>query len=103
MAGVVERPHVVGDPRGLQRLPEVAGVSAASIDVTGIIAGYAHLRLVLQARGDAAVTTTSLLVRFNNDSAANYDSQSQALRTTNANSAAAAATSIAIQSSYRYV
>lgn len=48
------------------------GSAAASVDVTGIIAGYAHLFIVCHLRGDTAATTAQVLMRFNNDSGANY-------------------------------
>jgi hypothetical protein len=51
------------------------GGSAANIDVTSIVATYAHLLVVIYARGDTALTSTPLSLRFNNDSAANYDYQ----------------------------
>jgi hypothetical protein len=51
------------------------GSAAASIDITGIPTTYAHLRLLLYLRGDNASTTVQGLVRFNNDSAANYQTQ----------------------------
>jgi hypothetical protein len=51
------------------------GVAAASIDVTGINATYAHLRVVLYGRGDTAATEISVGMRFNGDTAANYDSE----------------------------
>jgi hypothetical protein len=52
------------------------GVAAASIDVTGIVATYAHLLLVSYLRGDTATATITVALRFNNDSGANYDAQS---------------------------
>lgn len=51
------------------------GGSAANIDVTGIVATYAHLLVTLYLRGDNASAFTSALLRFNNDSGANYDIQ----------------------------
>jgi hypothetical protein len=51
------------------------GVAAASIDVSGIVSSYAHLLVVIQDRSDAAVANTTRLIRFNNDSGANYDGQ----------------------------
>lgn len=70
------------------------GAAAASIDVTGIIDDYAHLRLVLYARGDTAALSTTVGLRFNNDSAGNYDQQYYTMRTTPANVVTAAHTSI---------
>lgn len=51
------------------------GSAAATIDVTGIVAVYAHLMIEVYGRGDTAATATNLTMRFNNDSAANYDYQ----------------------------
>lgn len=51
------------------------GASAASIDVTGISATYAHLMVSVYARGDTAATAIGAQLRFNGDSAANYDTQ----------------------------
>ena len=52
------------------------GVASASVDITGIVADYAHLRLVAYLRGDTAATGIVVNARFNNDSGANYDGQS---------------------------
>lgn len=58
------------------------GGSAANVDMTSIVGTYAHLLLVVYARGDAAATSAALNMRLNNDSAANYDfQQSQAAGT----------------------
>jgi hypothetical protein len=51
------------------------GGSAANVDITSISATYAHLMVVVYARGDTAATNTALGVRFNGDTAANYDYQ----------------------------
>lgn len=51
------------------------GASAASIDVTGISATYANLMMSIYARGDTASASTNTLMRFNGDTAANYDYQ----------------------------
>jgi hypothetical protein len=51
------------------------GAAAASIDFQNIPQNYHHLRLVITARGDAAAAAAGLLMRFNNDSGANYDRQ----------------------------
>lgn len=48
------------------------GVAAASFDFTGLPTSYAHLVIELYARGDTAANNTLGLLRFNNDSAANY-------------------------------
>lgn len=50
------------------------GGSAANIDFTGIVGGYAHLMIVGQVRCDNAATQL-VVVRFNNDATANYDSE----------------------------
>lgn len=51
------------------------GVAAASVDVTGIVAAYAHLMITVYARSDTAATTANLLLRFNGDAGSNYDYQ----------------------------
>jgi hypothetical protein len=50
----------------------VLGGSQASIDFTSIPSVFTHLRVFVQGRGDAA-GLTELRIRFNNDSAGNYD------------------------------
>lgn len=49
------------------------GASAASFDITGIVATYANLMIVMFLRSDQAATLSSVNVRFNNDASANYD------------------------------
>lgn len=51
------------------------GASAASIDVTSISSAYAHLMITLYLRSDAAAGIVNGLMRFNGDTAANYDYQ----------------------------
>jgi hypothetical protein len=51
------------------------GSAAASIDITAIAQAYAHLRVVVYARGDTAATNTNILARFNGDTGANYYTQ----------------------------
>lgn len=46
---------------------------AALIDFTAIPASYAHLMLAVTARTDQAVPASSLGLRFNGDTATNYD------------------------------
>lgn len=46
---------------------------AASVDVQNIPATYACLRNTIYGRGDTAATEVSIRLRFNNDSAADYD------------------------------
>jgi hypothetical protein len=62
-------------------------VAAAQIDITGIIADYAHLKLEIAARGDTAALEANVALRFNNDSGANYNRQG--LQATNATLTAA--------------
>lgn len=50
----------------------IASGAIASWDVTGIAQTYAHLQLMIAARGDTAAAATQLNLRFNGDSAANY-------------------------------
>lgn len=51
------------------------GGSAANIDISSIVGTYAHLFVVVYARGDVAAGSPALWVRFNGDTAANYDYQ----------------------------
>ena len=51
------------------------GGSAANVDITGISATYAHLMISVYARGDNASANVNTLIRFNGDTAANYDWQ----------------------------
>lgn len=51
------------------------GGSAANVDITSIVSSYAHLMLVVYARGDAAAASVLTNLRFNGDTAANYDFQ----------------------------
>lgn len=51
--------------------------AAASIDFTSISQSWAHLMIVAYLRGDTASTSTAGLMRFNGDTAANYDYQTQ--------------------------
>lgn len=51
------------------------GASAASIDITGIASTFAHLKLIIQARGDTAASNVDIRMRMNNDSSALYASQ----------------------------
>lgn len=51
----------------------VLGATAASISFTGIPATYSHLRIVVQARGTlGGGGSINFMMRFNNDTAANY-------------------------------
>src|SRR6266704_6680502 len=49
------------------------GGASATVDITSIIANYAHLLIEVYARSDTAANTALLGMRFNNDAAANYD------------------------------
>lgn len=49
--------------------------SAASISFTGINQTFAHLLVIAYLRGDTASSLVTIIQRFNNDSAANYDWQ----------------------------
>lgn len=51
------------------------GGSAANIDITSIPATYGHLLVTIYARGDTAAVNTGVGMRFNGDTAANYDYQ----------------------------
>lgn len=51
------------------------GGSAANVDVSGIVATYAHLLVVVYGRSDTAAGAIALSMRYNGDSAANYDHQ----------------------------
>lgn len=48
---------------------------AASFDFTSIPSSYRSLHIILVARGTTAATAQSVVLRLNNDSAANYDTQ----------------------------
>lgn len=51
------------------------GADTASFDITPISGSYIALKLSVYARGDTAAAATTLALRFNNDSGANYDHQ----------------------------
>jgi hypothetical protein len=51
------------------------GVAAATIDITGIVATYAHLMIEFYLRGDTAATATPLNLRLNGVSTASYQYQ----------------------------
>jgi hypothetical protein len=53
----------------------VLGVAAASVVFSSIPSTYRHLLLEWYARGDTAAASTNILLRINNDAAANYDWQ----------------------------
>lgn len=53
---------------------QTLSIATATIDTGAIIPStYAHLLVVVYARGDTAATNIQVSMRFNNDSAANYD------------------------------
>lgn len=54
---------------------QTLGSAAASIDFTGLPTSYAHLRILVECRGDTALANTAILLRFNGDTAANYDTE----------------------------
>lgn len=71
--------------------------AAASFDVQNISSSYDHLRVLVTARGDTAASGTACLVRFNNDSGANYDFEKLSLSGATATAAESlAATSIEV-------
>lgn len=53
----------------------VLGSPASNVDITSIPSTYRHLMLMILARGDTAAADTGARMRFNNDTAANYDAQ----------------------------
>ncbi len=52
---------------------QVLAGAAASVSFTGISAAYTSLRLVITARGSQATAFVGMTLRFNTDTAANYD------------------------------
>lgn len=62
-----------------QKIAEtILGAAAASVTFSSIPATFRHLKLEIAARGDAAVTELLARLRFNGDTAANYDSMNSA-------------------------
>lgn len=51
----------------------VLGADASNFDIQNIPATYKHLQIIGSLRGTGAVVFENSLIRFNNDSAANYD------------------------------
>lgn len=51
----------------------VLSASAASVTFSNIPQNFRHLLMMTQARTDAVLEADTILVRFNNDSSANYD------------------------------
>ena len=62
-------------PAMVQLYDSTLGVATASFDVSSISGAYNHLRLHLLIRGDTAAANTRFQMRFNNDTAGNYDWQ----------------------------
>ncbi len=59
-----------------QKIAEtILTASASSIDFSSIPSTFRHLRLLIYGRGDEAAATSLLQVRFNADTAGNYDYQ----------------------------
>lgn len=54
---------------------ETKGAATATFDFSSLPSTYAHLRVLLYARGDTAASNTAVGLRFNNDSGSNYDNQ----------------------------
>jgi hypothetical protein len=83
MSGTIASGWVTGDIVTAGELTKMGGcvfdstlaIAAASFDITGLPTTYAHLRVEVQARSDAAATDVVFFCRLNNDSAANYDTQ----------------------------
>lgn len=65
-------------PRALVRIAptQVLGAAAANVAFASIPATYQSLILVIQARGDTAATSATILLRLNSDAGSNYASQS---------------------------
>jgi hypothetical protein len=62
------KPPAVG---AMVRLSDTTlGAGAATIDISSISSAYAHLRLVIQGRGDTVANNVGLFLRLNNDSGA---------------------------------
>lgn len=61
--------------KGFGAIYDTTSAGAASIDATSLLGSYAHLFVVAYLRSDTAAQATGLIVRLNNDSAANYGSQ----------------------------
>lgn len=64
---------------GYQRMlaDTTLGIATATIDITSIVQTFAHLELVIAARGDTAATNAGIILRINNDSAASYGGQEE--------------------------
>lgn len=72
----------------------ILGSPTSVFDFTSIDAGFAHLLLVAYLRTSGTVTADQLVVRFNNDSAADYDYQRMTAANAALSSAALAAQTI---------
>lgn len=79
----------------VQLADSTLGSSQANFDMTSISASYAHLLVMATLRDDGAVATSSGNLRFNNDSAGNYDdAYNQMLNTTNTGGSDSASASL---------
>lgn len=54
---------------------KILTASAASIDLPNIPASFAHLELIVYARGDAGVAAVTVKLQFNGDTGNNYSAQ----------------------------
>lgn len=74
----------------------VLGGTAASVSFTSISGAYRDLRVVIRGRGDKSATFAIVGLRFNNDTAANYDVALLDTSSATAAGQSVAATSIAV-------
>src|SRR3972149_4739610 len=61
----------------IQIFDSTLSVATASFDIQNIPSNYKHLWIIWQGRGDNATLQVEVVMRFNNDSGANYDYQTQ--------------------------
>jgi hypothetical protein len=73
--GIVSRSGGSGGGAQTQLFDSTLGGAAASFDITPISGAFNHLLLLIQGRGDTAATSTTVLLKFNNDGGANYDTE----------------------------
>jgi hypothetical protein len=91
--GVIET-GVLDGSSAVQLADSTAGGAVASFDFSSITATFSHLLILTYLRGDTAAAAVDVLIRFNNDSAANYDwLQNDLIPASNTPSSGAAATS----------
>jgi hypothetical protein len=62
-------------PAWAQLYDNIAAGAIASWDVSTGLTGYNHLKIVCHGRGDTASANVGVIIRFNNDSGANYAAQ----------------------------